>query len=171
MASDDDLSDRQRARSETRKAGDRSAELARELMNVATWMLARLELDEELLDAITRARAVTSQVARRRAERMLAGDLRGVDLVALKAKLASVRTSGSVDSERERAAERWRTRLLDEGDAAIAAFTGDGEPDHELPGMIARAQRERTSGKPAGAGRALYRHIIEELKRRAAREP
>ena len=167
MASDDDLSDRQRARSETRKAGDRSAELARELMNVAAWMLPRLELDEELLEAITKARAVTAQVARRRAERTLAGALRGVDLVALKAKLASVRTHGSADTERERAAERWRTRLLDEGDPAIAAFTGDGEPDHELPGLVARAQRERATGKPPGAGRALYRHIIDELRRRA----
>jgi ribosome-associated protein len=162
----DDLSKRQLARRETRLAGAHSSQLARELMEVPAWMLGKLELDEELLETIARARAVTAQVARRRAERTLAGELRGVDLAVLRDRLASVRATGTVDTERQRLAERWRTRLLDEGDPAIAELVGDA-PDHELPGLVSRARRERDTGKPAGAGRALFRHVVELLKARA----
>lgn len=173
---DDELSDRQIERRKTRRAGTRSAGLARELMEVPEWMLGKLELDEELLAAIAKARAVTAMIARRRAERTLAGDLRNVDLADLADRLARVRATGSVDTERQRIAERWRVRLLDEGEPAIAAFAAEApdEPDaddaddHELPGLVARARRERDTGKPAGAGRALFRHLMDELKRRAS---
>ena len=162
---DDELSDRQLARQKVRRAGERSAELARELMEVPAWMLDKLELDEELRDAIARARAVKAQIARRRAERELAGTLRDANLADLRDRLARVRATGSVDADRQKRAERWRTRLLDEGDPALAELAPD---DHDLPGLVARARRERDTGKPPGAGRALFRHIVEHLK---AREP
>jgi ribosome-associated protein len=162
----DDLSDRQLARRATRSAGLHSAQLAHELMDAPSWMLGKLELDDELVEAITRARAVTSPGARRRAERALAGELRRVDLAELRDRLARVRAAGTVDTERHRLAERWRARLLDEGDPAIAELVAEA-PDHELPGLVARARRERDTGKPAGAGRALFRHVVELLKARA----
>src|SRR5262249_20566462 len=152
----------------TRQAGDRSAELARELMDVPAWMLGKLELDDELVEAITRARAVTSPNARRRAERTLAGELRRIDLAALRAQLQQIRSTGSADTARQHQAERWRARLLDEGDAAIEAFCA-GEIDHALRGLVAQAQRERTTGKPPGAGRAMFRHVVEILKAREVR--
>jgi ribosome-associated protein len=167
MPTRDDMSERQLARRKTREAGDQSARLARELMDVAAWMLGKLELDAELLAAITNARAVKSPGARRRAERTLAGELRRADLVALAGRLARVRTTGTVDSQRLQIAEQWRTRLLDEGDPAIAELVG-GDPDHALPGLVAQAQRERLTGKPRGAGRALFRHLVEIFKARGA---
>jgi ribosome-associated protein len=166
MSARDDLSERQLARRKIKVAGDRSAELARELMQVGDAMIAKLELDEATHAAIVEARAVTSLNARRRAERGLAGALRAIDLKDLRERLARVRATGSVDNERLQAAERWRTRLLDEGQAALDAFGGGA--DHALPGLVAQALRERTTGKPPGAGRALFRHIVEVLKAREA---
>ncbi|HTJ41632.1 MAG TPA: DUF615 domain-containing protein [Kofleriaceae bacterium] len=161
---DDELSDRQLARQAVKRAGERSSELARELMELPGWMLGKLELDEELHAAIEQARAVKAQVARRRAERTLAGALRGVDLRDLRERIASVRATGSVDADRQKTAERWRVRML-EADAVAAEFAPD---DHELLGLVARARRERDTGKPPGAGRALFRHIVEILKAREA---
>jgi ribosome-associated protein len=167
VATRDDLSGRQLAQRAKRLAGDRSAQAARELMGLADSTLAKLELDEELHDTIAAARAVTSRTARRRAERALAGALRGVDVVDLRERIAKVRATGTVDSDRMRLAEQWRVRLLEEGLVAIAEFPG-GDPDHELPRLIAQAQREKASGKPPGAARALFRHIVEALKAREA---
>lgn len=167
MPTRDDLSERQLARRKTRIAGDRSGRLSRELMKLAESMLAKLELEPELHALIAKARAVKAMNARRRAERTLAGDLRRVDLDDLAARLASVRATGVVDSDRQHAAEQWRTRLLDEGLAAVAVFPA-GDPDHVLPGLIAQAQRERNTGKPPGAGRVLFRHLVEALKAREA---
>ena len=163
MPGPEDLSERQLARRKTRIAGDRSARVARELMKLAEAMIGKLELDEALHAAIVKARAVKALNARRRAERALAGELRRVDLADLQKRLASVRATGAVDTERLHAAERWRARLLDEGLDAAAAFPG-GDPDHTLPRLIAQAQRERTTGKPPGAGRALFRYLADALK-------
>jgi ribosome-associated protein len=163
MPDRDDENRRAIARRKTRVAGDRSARLARELMQLADSLLGKLELEEELHEAIVAARKITAPVARRRAERTLAGDLRRFDTSDLEQRLANARATGAAEPARLHLAERWRTRFLDEGIDAIAAFP-PGDPDHVLPGLIAKAQRERTSGKPPGSGRALFRHIAEALK-------
>jgi ribosome-associated protein len=159
---DDDRSNRQIARGKTRRAGDKSAQLASALMKLNDSAVAKLEIDEDLRESIARARAITAHIARRRAERTLAGDLRRFDLGELEAKLAAV-TSTTIDVQQFHLAEQWRTRLIAEGAAAIASFPGGG--DDELPRKIEAAQRERDTGRPPGAARALFRHITDLLKR------
>ena len=157
---------RQIARREQRTAGERSARLANALMKLSASAFGKLGLDEELREAVNRARAVTSQVARRRAERALAGALRREDLVELAAKLAKVQETGSAEPQPFHLAEQWRARMLEGGLAAAAGFPGGvAEP---LPRLIEQAQRERATGRPPGAARALFRHIAAALKVRPA---
>ncbi len=157
---------RQIARRQVRKAGDRSARLANTLMKVAPSVLDKLGLDEGMREAVDRARKVTAQVARRRAERTLAGDLRRVDLVALDGRLATVLETGSAEPQNFHHAEQWRTRLLEGGLAAAEEFPGGAAPP--LPKLLAQAQREKATGKPPGAARALFRHIVAVLNAPAA---
>jgi ribosome-associated protein len=168
MPSDDDRSARQIARGKQRRAGDKSARLAAALMKVPDATIAKLALDEDIRDAIDRARAVTTHIARRRAERTLAGDLRRHDLGELEAALAAA-TTPAVDVQQFHLAEQWRTRLIAEGAAAIASFPGGG--DAELPRMIEAAQRERDTGRPPGAARALFRHITQLLRQSSSSSP
>jgi ribosome-associated protein len=163
---DRDESRRQIARRQQRNAGDRSARLANALMKLPGSALGKLGLDEDLRASVDRARAVTAHIARRRAERTLAGDLRRIDLVALAARLAQVQTTGAAEPQQLHRVEQWRARLIEGGLAAAAEFPGGvAEP---LPQLIASAQRERTTGKPPGAARALFRHIAAVLKAQAA---
>ncbi|HEX7839360.1 MAG TPA: DUF615 domain-containing protein, partial [Kofleriaceae bacterium] len=96
---DRDESRRQIARRAQRTAGDRSARLANALMKLPASALGKMGLDEDLRDAVDRARAVTAQSARRRAERTLAGDLRRVDLAAVEARLAKVQATGTAEPQ------------------------------------------------------------------------
>lgn len=158
----DDESRRQAARRERRDAGDRSARIARELMSWKDAVLAKLELADELRDELARARAVTSPIARRRAERALAGALRGADLDELEAYMINVQAKGNAEPRLFHAAEAWRARLIEEGSAAAAEFPGGYvEP---LPALIQNARRERDTGKPPGAARALFRHVMSVLQ-------
>src|SRR5215475_207256 len=93
MSDRDGESRRQAERRQRRVAGDRSARIASTLMKLADSTLAKLEIDDDLRDAIEHARAVTSPIARRRAERTLAGVLRRIDLSALETGLAGARES------------------------------------------------------------------------------
>lgn len=161
-ADDDTRTARQIARSKQRKAGDRSARLANTLMKLSDAAVKKLELDDDLREVVVRARAVTSHIARRRAERALAGELRRFDLIALAAELAKVNEAGNTDVRELHAAERWRTKLIEEGITGATEFPG-GATD-ELARLIAAARRERDTGRPPGAARALFRHIIEALR-------
>jgi len=168
MADRDDRGEsrRQIARRQQRKVGDRSARLANALMKLSASALGKLGLDEDLRASVDRARAVTAHVARRRAERTLAGDLRRIDLVALDARLARVQTTGAAEQQQLHLAEQWRVRMIEGGLAAAAEFPGGvTEP---LPRLIESAQRERATGKPPGAARALFRHIAAVLKAQVA---
>jgi ribosome-associated protein len=153
---------RKRAR---REAGVDSAELAHELMKLPASALPKLGLDEDLREALARARAVTSMIARRRAERSLAGALRRVDLPSLAARIANVRATGMSEPRRLHAAERWRERLLDDEAGVAAFFAAFPTADHSgLSQQLADARRERKTGKPPGAARALFRRIIAVLE-------
>jgi ribosome-associated protein len=165
---DDDRGEsrRQIARRAQRAAGNQSARLAHVLMTLPASALRALGLSEELRAVVDRSRAVKAHVARRRAERNLAGELRRVDLADVEARLAKVQATGAAEPQKFRLAEEWRARLIEEGSAAAAEFPGGAaEP---LPRLIAEAQRERETGRPRGAARALFRHIVAVLGARPA---
>jgi ribosome-associated protein len=159
-------SDREIARGKIKREGDRSARIARQLMQLKEALLKKLVIDLELKDAIIAARAITSPNARRRAERTLAGELRSHDLADLDAKLAKVHESNNLDTEAFHLAEKWRARLIEEGIAAAAelAYRGD---EAELVRLIDAARKERDTGRPPGAQRKLFRHVVELLKHTA----
>jgi ribosome-associated protein len=159
---DDDKTARQVARSKQRRAGDRSARLANELMKLPGPALKKLAVDDELREAIDRARTVTSHIARRRAERSLAGELRRFELGEIETALAAVAESAGANVRQFHLAEQWRAKLIEEGVAALAAFPAP--TDAELPRLVDAAQRERATGRPPGAARALFRHIAKLLQ-------
>ncbi|MGE3455982.1 MAG: DUF615 domain-containing protein, partial [Kofleriaceae bacterium] len=121
---DDSRTARQVSRSLRRRAGDRSAELARTLMKLPESAMKRLEIEDELREAISRARVVTAHIARRRAERTLAGDLRQFDVSELEQQLERLEESRGPDVQHFHLAERWRARLIEEGATAAAEFPG-----------------------------------------------
>lgn len=131
-------------------------------MKLAEPVLAKLVLDEELREEIEQARAVTSPIARRRAERALAGYLRSIDLDELEAQMISLEAQGNLDTRLFHRAEQWRARLIAEGSTAAAEFPG-GWSD-PLPALVENARRERDTGKPPGAARALFRHVMKVLQ-------
>lgn len=161
---DDDRTTRQIARSKQKRAGDRSAEVANMLMKAPDAHIAKLEIDEDLREAIESARRVTSHIARRRAERTLAGDLRHVEIGVIEDQLARIAETGNPDARRLHLAEQWRTKLLESGMEAAATFPGT--TDDELPRLIDAARRERDTGKPPGAQKALFRYIAKALETR-----
>jgi ribosome-associated protein len=156
------MSDRDERRRATRDAGERSSRIARELMGWSDTALEKLEMPDDLRAELVTARAIKSPIARRRAERTVAGELRHVDLDELEAYMINITAKGSADTRLFHAAEQWRTRLI-AGDHED--FPG-GHTD-ELRVLVEKARRERDTGKPPGAARALFRHVMEVLKANA----
>lgn len=162
---DDEPSRRQLARKARRDDGDRSARLARALMTMSASALGRLHLDEYLAGEVASSRRITALAARRREERRLAGVLRSIDLDDLTERLAAVERGSEIDRRPIKLAETWRTRLLDGGGADLDALLHE-QPSLDrarLTALLADARRERDTGRPPGAARALFRTILTAL--------
>jgi ribosome-associated protein len=159
---DDPRSARQIAREHQREDGERSARLSKALLALPTAALRKLELDDDLRASVDATRAIKSHIARRRAERALAGQLRRADLDVLEYAVAKLRDARADATLKHHTAERWRDRLIADGATAAETFAPGVTP--HLLRLIEDAQRERDTGRPRGAGRALYRYLVEAMR-------
>jgi ribosome-associated protein len=115
----------------------------------------RLPVDASLVDALDEClRLEGSAKARmlRRVKRLL----RGHDIDALKGFLADE----APDEQRARTLERWRARILEEGDAAIHDFV------EQFPAADRQAIRSlaRTAQGDSPAARRAAKKLFQELK-------
>jgi ribosomal 50S subunit-associated protein YjgA (DUF615 family) len=95
MSDEQPLTKRQIARQEQRETAALATDLANTLMKLPESMIRRLGLEDEVRDAVNRARKITANGARRRAERELAGNLRAADMAIVAQRLAAVQATGT----------------------------------------------------------------------------
>ena len=139
--------------------------LAGQMAALSDKELQRLGVDESLREAIDQARSMRPSGAR---NRQLKHCVRYMDPQALAEVHVYIddQHSQRVDANRRfHEIEQWRDRLVEEGDAALEVlFSAHGDLDRQQVRQLCRdAARERDTGKPAGAGRKLYRYLRESL--------
>ena len=139
--------------------------LADRLIEAPDELLAGLALPEKLHDAVQLARRITSHGALLRQRLFVGKLLRGVDPGPIHAALEAVATTARLDAMRFRRAERWRDRLLLEGPRAISEFIAERPAADRtaLARLCEAATAERAGGRPAGAGRELFRWVRARL--------
>lgn len=122
--------------------------------------LAALALPERLADAILQARHITRWEARRRQMQFIGRLMRDVDPLPIQARLEQ--WAGAPEAEKARLAhvERWRTRLLNEGDALDRLCAENARADRpRLAALLARIRDERAHREPPHAYRELFRTL------------
>ena len=144
--------DRQAARRETKALG----ELAVRLVALVPSKRARLPLSDELRQEIERLGGLRADGGRRRQLKRVIGLLREADAEAIEAAMVG----RDPEDTRLHMIERWRTRLIAEGDPAIQAFV-DGHDDVDR-GQL-RALVRQSGGEGDKAARARKR-LFQVLK-------
>jgi ribosome-associated protein len=124
-----------------------------------TW--EQVELSTAVRDALEESRRLKGNTAMRRHVRRLGKLLRGEDAEQVKALFDRIDNSHSQDMDRFHRLERWRDRLIGEGDAALEELLGVcPEADRQwLRQMIRTARKELEAGKPPAASRKLFKYI------------
>lgn len=156
------------SRSQQRRDALEVLDLARQLSQLTPQQLDRLPIPDTLRPHIDDTRRITSHIAHKRQLQYLAKQMRKEDDEALHVIRDALDVHG--DAAREEAArlhraERWRERLIDEGDAALAELL-DAHPDADrqrLRQLARNAQEERNKNKPPHAFRELFRELRELL--------
>lgn len=137
-------------------------ELGVELVKLPADKLAELDLPEKLVDAIELARRITSHGAQKRQRQFIGGLLSKLDDVTpIRAFLERIQGADKVSKARFQENERWRERLINEGDTALAEFLErHPEADRQhLRRLVRDAAAEAASGRPPRHYRELFRYL------------
>ncbi len=139
--------------------------LGEQLVELNRDQFARLDLPEELREAVNFAHRVTAHEARRRHMQYLGKLMRQVDADAIRSALERVSGESRAAVSLMHRAETWRARLLDD-DNALTAFIAE-YPDADaqwLRSAIRAARRERESGHAPKHAREIYRRLHQALE-------
>ena len=151
------------SRSQLKREAEALQDLGAELVKLKTSQLETIPMPERLRDAVMEARRIKSHGALRRQMQFVGKVMREVEAEPIREALDRLLNRDQAAAARFHLLERWRDRLIDEGDKALAEWL-DVHPESDrqhLRQLVRNAVKERNSGKPAGAGRALFRFIRE----------
>ena len=139
--------------------------LGLELSRLSSAQLDGLELDPELRGALEQVRKMTPSGAFKRQIKYIGGLLRARDAEPIRTKLDDLQHQSGALARHHHLIERWRDRLLAEGDAAVYALMEQfpAIDCQQLRQRIRDARKEIEQGKPPRANRALYRYLREYL--------
>jgi len=104
--------------------------------------------------------------ARKRLLKFIAGQLHKTDVEPILEKLARIKNKSAHAVREHHIAERWRDRLISEGNDALTALL-DEQPHADrqvLRQLLRNAQKEVETGKPPKSSRLLYRRLKELFK-------
>lgn len=158
---------RRPTRREKREASARGDELAARLEALPPPETEALPLSDEVREALEALRDVKSSAhgARRRARLRLSAMLRASDTDAIDAALGLGSEVHST-TERDRALaalQRWRQRMLDEGDPALDAFIEryPGLDRRSARPLVLQARADAAAGRGSRAAKKLFALLRE----------
>lgn len=155
------------SRSADKRAAEAAQALGEELARLKPEALAGFALPDRLHDAILELQRITAHGAQRRQRQYIGRLMRAVDEAPIRARLQELRGEDAASRARFHRVERWRDRLIAEGDAALDALVAE-RPDADrtrLRQLLRESQQERkrAADRPAPplAQRALFRALRE----------
>ncbi|MDP1772780.1 MAG: ribosome biogenesis factor YjgA [Methylobacter sp.] len=137
--------------------------LSEEMAELSAGQLKLLELPEIINKAVAEASGMPHKSARKRLLKFIAGQIHKIDAEPILEKLARIKNKSAHAVREHHAVERWRDRLIAEGNDALTALL-DEQPQADrqlLRQLLRNAQKEAEAGKPPKSSRLLYRHLKE----------
>jgi len=127
--------------------------------------LDALPLPEEVREAVTAARRITSHGARVRQRLYIGKLLRRIDVTPVREALDHRADQDRARIRREHVVEQWRDRLLADEPAAWTELGAIVSPAdlQRLRSLCRQARAERSASRPPAAARQLFRHLRELL--------
>ncbi len=160
---DDNLEDDHDEVSKSQRKRDAHAlrDLGAELVALAPARLAHLPLPDDLRDAVGAAQQIKSHGAHKRQLQFIGKLLRNIDPSPIREALDRLETHSAEAKAALHRLERWRDRLLDEGDGALEALLEE-HPDADrqhLRQLVRTAHKEKLENRPPAAFRSLFRYL------------
>lgn len=128
-------------------------------------LVKKLDLTEQLYEALVACRNINAREGRRRQLQYIGKLMRGIDCTTIEQKLAELKRGGQIATAQLHQIERWRERLLSEGDAAFDDLVRlHPQVDAvQVKQLIAQAHKESSLQQPPRAARQLFKYLRQIL--------
>ena len=137
-------------------------DLGAELVELSVGQLKRINVPENIFDAVRECQKITAHGARRRQIQYLGKLMRSVDDEPIRAGLALLRGESSAETARLHRLERLRVRLLeDEAVLTEIAAQWPGVDLQHLRTLRRNALKEKENNKPPKNFRAIFQALQE----------
>ncbi|MEO8937663.1 MAG: ribosome biogenesis factor YjgA [Burkholderiaceae bacterium] len=164
VATEDDEVDARPSKSQKKRDMTALQKLGEELVGYTSDRLEKVEMPDDLRQAVDEARNIRDHEGRRRQMQYIGRLMRDVDTAPIRAAIEAWAGASREEAAALHGLERWRERLL-EDDAALTAFatehTAALSPDtlQRLRNAIRMARKERSESRPPKHFRELFRLI------------
>lgn len=158
------------SKSSRKRESNALQDLGEELMALSREQLIKLELPEELFEAIRIGQSITAHGGLQRQRKFIGKLLRNLDAEPIRAGLVALKGESADLVRLQHQCERWRDRMLVEGDGVVNEFIGQ-HPQAErqkLRQWVRDAKAEHEAGRPPRAARLLFRYLRDLLLAEAA---
>lgn len=154
-----------KSKSQRKREATALQDLGEALLRFAPADLARAGIPDALCDAIAAMQQMRERGARKRQLQYIGKLMRNIDPEPARAALDRLTSTSTQDKALLHRVERWRERLLEEGDEALAELVEQcaGVDRQHLRNLVRQARQERLSDKPPTSSRALFRYLRELL--------
>ena len=143
-------------------------DLGAELVELSVGQLKRINVPENIFDAVRECQKITAHGARRRQIQYLGKLMRSVDDEPIRAGLALLRGESSAETARLHRLERLRVRLLeDEAVLTEIAAQWPGVDLQHLRTLRRNALKEKENNKPPKNFRAIFQ-ALQELDKKGS---
>ena len=154
------------SKSQLKRDSHAMQDLGKRLVALPADHLARIPLDEALLDAIALAHRIQNKrSALKRHYQFLGKLLRARDSEIILAALSEIDNESQQSIQKHHRAERWRDRIIDQGADAIEALVAelDNADRQKLRQLWRNHQRAGSDAKRVQHARLLYKEIKQSL--------
>lgn len=139
-------------------------DLGKQMLDLNDEQLATLAISDVLYRAIVESRRINQREARRRHLQYIGKVLRQEeDPEALSRAIGAFHAGSEEHTRRHHLAERWRDRMIAEGDKVVGEFIGHcphADVQH-LRNLVRNARKEVEAQKNTGQARKLFRALRE----------
>lgn len=141
-------------------------DIGEQLVELTRSQLDKLTLPEALLEAVQMARSMNQRGARKRQLQYIGKVMRSVDADPIRVALEALEKPHQQAAGHLHAIERWRDRLLTQGDAALEEFFEkypDADRQH-LRQLVRNATAEKLADKTPRVARVLFHYLREVMQ-------
>lgn len=141
---------------------DAAQDIGKKLIDLPKDKLIKLNLPENLFEAVIEAKRITANGAIRRQKQYIGRLMREIDIAPIVDQLQRWEGKHNEESAKFHTLERWRERLLKEESAVSEYIAANPQVDsQQLRTLIRNAHREEAAQKPPKSSRELFKLLRE----------